>query len=84
MTPVNPIARRREEIGLTRTDLAYLVGVSYSHLSGMESGRVPPTDDGVQRLALFLGTSPGELQRDLDRYAASRRRQAKEKWAAST
>lgn len=56
------IKRRREEQGLSLTDLARLAGVSKGYLSEMENNRsARPSAATLFKIASALGTSVGEL-----------------------
>jgi len=52
---------RREELGLTQTDLAELVGVPQSHICALERGRMAPTLKTIARLATALRCPPSWL-----------------------
>lgn len=49
------LVQRREELELTQTELAALVGVHQAAIARMESGRVMPRLDTAQRIACALG-----------------------------
>lgn len=58
----NEIKRRREQQGLSLTDLARLAGVSKGYLSQIESGLATrPSAQTLFKLARALGTSMAEL-----------------------
>src|SRR5437016_1775963 len=48
------VRSRREEIGLSQTDLAKALGVSKSMLSHIEAGKRQPTEEQVAQLATVL------------------------------
>lgn len=52
----------RIERGLNQRTLAETVGIDFTYLSKIETGRLPPpAQDTIHRLALALGASPDEL-----------------------
>lgn len=56
------IVDRREELGMTGTDLAKKTGLSRAYISRVENGRVVPTRaDTRRRIEEVLGLEPGEL-----------------------
>lgn len=62
------IRRRRQQLGLTLSQLAASVGCAKSYLSGIETGGVknPPSMAIVRRLAAALRIAPGQLERLAD------------------
>lgn len=53
----HPIRRRRQELGLSPTDLAYRVRISVSHLYNLEKQENCPSLDLARRIADALGTT---------------------------
>lgn len=56
----NFIKSRRESLGLSQSDVAGSLGVTKSLMSHLESGKRPPTDDQIEKLADILSV-PKEL-----------------------
>ena len=63
------IKSRREELGLTREDLAGRLGVSPSAVGNYENGHSFPREDVILRLFDCLETDPNTLFQDSFRYA---------------
>ena len=57
----NCIRERRQEIGLSQTKLACLVGMAGSTLSNLELGKWKPWPKAKRDLAKVLGTSEEKL-----------------------
>ncbi|RNC63150.1 MAG: hypothetical protein AWM53_01535 [Candidatus Dichloromethanomonas elyunquensis] len=55
------IQKRREELGLSRDELATYVKISKGYLKGIETGQVKPGIKCVFKIALILEMSLGEL-----------------------
>jgi len=60
----NQLKRRREELGLSRTELAERLGVSASSISNYENGLSFPKEEVMLRLFDGLETEPNALFRD--------------------
>ena len=60
-SPASAIRNRREQIGLSQTDLAKALCVSKSLLSHIEAGKRHPTDDQIAKLAEVLCMPPDLL-----------------------
>ena len=59
--PASAIRDRREQIGLSQTDLAKKMSVSKSLLSHIEAGKRLPTEEQIELLAEALGLPPDLL-----------------------
>jgi Predicted transcriptional regulators len=55
------LAKRREELGLTRREVAEGMGVGYSFVSMMETGYRIPATDTVMALARVMDVDPGVI-----------------------
>src|SRR5258708_7502715 len=47
------IKQARSDMGLTQSDLAYRIGISAQSISAFESGRIPPSQSHLQKIAQF-------------------------------
>lgn len=56
------IVLRRISMGMSRKNLTEAVGVSYPHMSSIETGKKPPSLRLMNRLAEVLGMTVTELQ----------------------
>lgn len=56
------IRARRQQLGLSISDMGRLIGYDRSHLSHVEVGRVQPSDALVQKIAKVLNIDPTELR----------------------
>lgn len=65
------IRRRREEIGLSRREVAERAGLSYPYLSELETGRKRGSPDSIRSVAEALGLGQDELWARADRLAAA-------------
>ncbi|MBI2980995.1 MAG: helix-turn-helix transcriptional regulator [Deltaproteobacteria bacterium] len=63
---MNPIARAREEKGLSQRRLAALAGISFRTLQLLESGRHDPQVSTLQKIATALGYSRHAFERSID------------------
>jgi len=57
----NRIRERRQELGLSQTKLACLIGMAESTLSNLELGKWKPWPKARRDLAKALGTSEEEI-----------------------
>jgi transcriptional regulator with XRE-family HTH domain len=57
------IRRRRNKMGLSQEDLAFLAGLDRSHMSSIETGKTEPGFWRTTRIAGVLGTTPSDLLR---------------------
>lgn len=55
----------RLQRGLRQWDVARAAGVTESYLSRLETGRVEPSSELLERLAAVLGVSPQTLRGDV-------------------
>jgi transcriptional regulator with XRE-family HTH domain len=55
------VSRRRQDLKLSRRQLARLADVSVPHLQSLETNRARPTEAALQRLAAALQTTPQTL-----------------------
>jgi transcriptional regulator with XRE-family HTH domain len=60
-TKVRALRRRR---GLTLREVADVVGVHYTHVQKIESGRKRPSSDVILKLAALFGVTADQLMRD--------------------
>ena len=60
-TPHSAIRSRREQLGLSQSDLANSLGVTKSLLSHIECGKRQPTDDQIEVLSTILSIPPDLL-----------------------
>lgn len=65
------LRKRREELGLSRTELAQRLGVSRSAVGNYETGVSAPKEEVLLRLFDALGVEPNYLYRDAYRAAAT-------------
>ena len=75
----NQLKKRREELGLSRGEVAARLGVSASAISNYENGLSFPKEEVMLRLFDCLDTEPNMLFRDsfrTGRYVLSRSEQA--------
>lgn len=56
--------RRREALGLRATQVAEQVGVTASHIRGLETGRQQPAPDTYLRICKALAIDPDELREE--------------------
>jgi transcriptional regulator with XRE-family HTH domain len=47
------IKEARTEMGLKQSDLAYRIGISAQSISAFESGRIPPSQEHLKKIAQF-------------------------------
>lgn len=59
--PKNRIAYWRKERGLTRAQLAALIGLGHTTLSRIEAGQITPSAKALAAISSFLGVPVGEL-----------------------
>jgi len=59
------VRRARESAGLSRRDLAELVGITRSHVNNVERGDSAVAPDALTRIAKALRTTPAALQRSV-------------------
>lgn len=77
LTPESPeavglaIAARREELGLSRKELAARSGLSYSYVANIESGYKQPSAKVLHALAQALDLRPADLLERADAIAAA-------------
>jgi len=67
------IRNRREALGMTLRDCALSIGINFTLLSRYERGERSPSAGDVERLAVFLGVSPQQLQSQLTQERAPSR-----------
>lgn len=60
----NQIREKRQELGLSQTKLACLIGMAESTLSNLELGKWKPWPKARRDLAGALGVSEGDLFQD--------------------
>lgn len=59
---VNAVVQaKREELGLSKRELARVAGMSSAYVSALESGRLQPSLRAFARLAIELRLSPREI-----------------------
>ncbi|UCC73027.1 MAG: helix-turn-helix transcriptional regulator [Gemmatimonadota bacterium] len=59
------LRKRREQLGLTRSQLAALLGVSVPLVGAWERSEHIPTDEHIRRLAQILGVTSETLRREI-------------------
>jgi transcriptional regulator with XRE-family HTH domain len=79
----NPIVTHRKRLGLSRSELSLLIGVSPAHVGYWERGDRTPTESITHRLAALFGCPTTELAAEVEAYRATLRRRALEKAQAS-
>lgn len=58
----NNIKTKRLELGYKQEVLALECNMSQANISHIENGKVKPTDEGIEKIAKVLGTTPEELK----------------------
>ena len=76
---VNPIRKRREEKGLTQSDLALLGGVSQPNISQFERGGVILFEIQIKKITEILGISPETLNKELRQFYEARKKELKKR-----
>ena len=65
---INPIARRRQDAGLTRAELAAVLGLSAAAIGGLERGESGPSPETLQRLGEAFKVPGTALTIELETY----------------
>ena len=60
------LRNRREQLGLTRSQMAALLGVSVPLVGAWERSEHLPTGEHVQRLAQILGVATETLRKEIE------------------
>jgi transcriptional regulator with XRE-family HTH domain len=72
----NPILTHRKRLGLSRTELSLVIGVSPTHVGYWERGDRTPTKSITHRLAALFRCPSNELVAEVEAYRAALRRAA--------
>ncbi|HIE44236.1 MAG TPA: XRE family transcriptional regulator [Candidatus Omnitrophica bacterium] len=76
---MNPIAKYREQKGLTQVGLALLLGVSQPTVAQFETGGIRPGEKMVSKLATLLGIKPEALTEELLKFYENKRHELRNK-----
>ena len=60
-------------------DLALLVGVSQMHISHFETGGLIPSEKHAKKIAEILGVSPETLNKELNQFYETRKKELKKR-----